>query len=271
MISLDLEREYNNRGKMPDSPEIIARWARDAAAFRAARRGSLEADLAYGPTPRQKLDMFWPGDNRGVPVAMFIHGGYWQALDKSWVSHLASGLLAHDIAVCMPSYDLCPEVSLAAIVEQLRLAAAFVLRRHGWPLFVTGHSAGGHLAAMLAVTDWSARGLPARSISGCYALSGLFDLQPLVSTSVNIKLGLDAAEAARLSPVLLARPACRVDAAVGALEGVEYERQSRAIAQAWGGEWHVLENHNHFTVIDPLRDPGSDMVALLRRRILAGD
>jgi len=271
MISPDLEREYNNRGKVPLSPEMIAGWAREAAAFRAARLGSMEADLAYGPTPRQKLDIFWPGDNRRVPLAMFIHGGYWQALDKSWVSHFASGLLAHGIAVCMPSYDLCPDVSLAEIVEQLRGAAAFVLRRHGGPLFVTGHSAGGHLAAMLAATDWSARGLPAMSISGCYTLSGLFDLKPLVSTSVNIKLGLDVAEAARLSPLLLARPECRVVAAVGGLEGPEYERQSRAIAQAWGGECHVLENHNHFTVIDPLRDPDSAMVALLRRRILAGD
>jgi arylformamidase len=192
---------------------------------------------------------------------VFVHGGYWQLLDRKPFSHLAQGLLAHGVAVAMPSYDLCPTVTLAALVEQVRDAAAFLARRHGTGMLATGNSAGGHLAAMLLATDWAARGLPAGTIKAALPISGLFDLPPLIHTSVNGALGLDEAEARKLSPLFLPAPGLPIHAVVGGTEGVEYTRQSRSIAEAWGGTWEALEGHNHFTIVSPLTDPASAMVA----------
>jgi arylformamidase len=259
----DLEAEYNNRDKVPEHPSIIAGWARDAAAFRATHDNA-ELDVPYGPSPRQMLDVFWPGRQRTAPMALFIHGGYWQALDKSFSSHLARGLLAHGVAVAMPSYDLCPQVTLSVLTGQLREAAAFLYRRHGGRMLATGHSAGGHLAAMLMATDWAAHGLPAGMVANALAISGLFDLPPLVGTTTNDALHLDQAEARRLSPLFLPPPGGRIHAVVGADEGVEYIRQSSAIADAWGGSWEAMPGHNHFTIVDELADPDSRVVKKAR-------
>ncbi|WP_048860786.1 alpha/beta hydrolase, partial [Acidisphaera rubrifaciens] len=159
MTPIDYEAEYNNRAKVPEHPAIIAQWAADSAAFRAAQPGAA-LDLAYGPSARQRLDLFRPAGSTGTgaPLAMFIHGGYWQGLDKSFASHLARGLVARGVAVAVPSYDLCPDVTLDAIVAQMRAAVAWLVARHGAPVFAMGHSAGGHLAAMLLATDWRAEG-----------------------------------------------------------------------------------------------------------------
>ncbi len=260
---MDLEAEYNNRAKVPGHPAILARWQQDAQAFRAAHPHQ-DAGLAYGPTPRQAMDIFWPDATRQAPLALFLHGGYWQALDRSWCSHLAAGLLAHGVAVAIPSYDLCPQVSLAAIVEQVRAAAGFLHRRHGGHLLASGHSAGGHLAAMLMATDWPARDLPAGLVPAGLAISGLFDLPPLIATSINTALGLDAAEARRLSPLFLPPPGGRLHAVVGGAEGAEYTRQSRAIAEAWGGTWEALPGEDHFTILAGLADPAGLLVRRAR-------
>lgn len=257
-----LEAEYNNRAKVPDHPDIMRGWERDAAAFRSAHPHA-ERDLPYGDSPRQALDLFWPDERRDAPVALFIHGGYWQALDRSWFSHLARGFVAHGAALAVPSYDLCPHVTLAELVEQVRGAAAFLVRRHARPVFAGGHSAGGHLAAMLLATDWAARGPPPGAVHAAYAISGLFDLAPLLATSINAALGLDAETARRLSPVFLPPPGRPFHAVVGAAEGKEYLRQTRSIAAAWGGTWDVLPGANHFTAIAPLADPSSPLVAAL--------
>ena len=254
-----LEAEYNNRLKVADAPAIIAAWANHAAAFRDSHDNS-EFDLPYGPTERQKLDLFWPGAERDAPVALFIHGGYWQALDRSFASHLARGLTAHGVAVAIPSYDLCPSVTLAELAEQLRACAGFLARRHKRHMLATGHSAGGHLAAMLLATDWAARGLPPRMVGAAMPISGLFDLAPLLRTSVVSAVALDKAEARRLSPVFLPSPGLPLHAIVGGDEGVEYAGQSRDIAEAWGGTWESLPGLNHLTILDPLADPGSAMV-----------
>ncbi len=254
-----LEAEYNNRAKVPGHPGVIARWQADAAAFRAAWVQA-ETGVAYGPTERTKLDLFWPDQRRDARIAMFIHGGYWQGMDRSFSSHLARGLLAHGVAVAMPSYDLCPNVSMAFIVEQLRVCAGFLARRHGKPLLAMGHSAGGHLAAMIMATDWVERGIPAHPAPDALALSGLFDLAPLMRTSINRPLRMDEALARALSPVLLPPPGGRIHAAVGGLEGREYERQSRDIATAWGGSWEILTGHDHFTIVSELANPESGVV-----------
>jgi len=246
------EAEYNNRTKVPGHPAIIAAWARDAAAFRAAHPHQ-EPDLAYGPTPRQALDLFWPDAGRGGPIALFIHGGYWQGLDRSFASHLAAGLLAHGVAVAVAGYDLCPQVSLAEIVGQLRQAARFLQARCGRLDLATGHSAGGHLAALLLADELVPAALP---------ISGLFDLVPLIPTSINAAIGLDAAAAVELSPLFRPCPSGRLHAVVGALEGVEYIAQTQRLAGAWGGASTIIMEHDHFTIPGELAVADSAMVGV---------
>lgn len=262
MIDAAMEREYNNRAKVPDFAAIAAALTADAAAYRAAHRDS-ELGVPYGPGARQAMDIFWPASGRAAPLAMFLHGGYWQSLDRSVFSHLAAGPTARGIAVAMPSYDLCPAVTLAALTEQVRGAAAFLHRRHGRPMVAFGHSAGGHLTAMLLATDWPGRGERAGMVSAGLAISGLFDLVPLTLTTINAALRLDTEEARRLSPIGMPAPGLPLHAVVGGAEGPEYERQSRGIAEAWGGTWEAVPGANHFTVVAPLAEAGSALVERL--------
>jgi len=178
---IDYEVEYNNRARVPENPTLMAGWARDAAAYREQHAPRV---VAYGPSARNTIDIF-PGDNQG-PIVVFIHGGYWQALDGSSSSHCARGLNAHGIDVAVPSYDLCPHVTIDVIIQQMRVAAR-ELARLGRPLVLSGHSAGGHLAACLLATDWPAydASLPKDLVIAAYTISGLFDLVPLVRTSIN--------------------------------------------------------------------------------------
>lgn len=262
---MDLQAEYDNRARVPEHPAIFGAWQRDAAAWRAACPKA-ELDLAYGETERQKLDLFSPGPDQ-APLAMFIHGGYWQALDRSFASHCARGLNAHGVAVAVPSYDLCPTVPLATIVAQMRAAAVFLWRRRGQRLLAMGHSAGGHLAVMLLATDWQAMApdLPADLVKAALPISGVFDLAPLLSTTIGAGLGLDAEAARALSPRFLAAPARPLHCVVGGAESLEFLRQSQALAEAWGGAYEAQAGANHFTVIAPLAEPQSGLV----RRALA--
>ena len=258
---MDLEAEYNNRARVPGHPAIIAGWQRDAAAWRAACPG-VEPDLAYGEGAREKLDLFWPGAVGEGPIAVFIHGGYWQALDKGFHSHSAKGLVERGVAVAVPSYDLCPAVTMETIVEQMRAAVLFLWRRHGRRLFAYGHSAGGHLSAMLAATDWAARGAPADLVPAIGPISGVFELEPLLGTSVGAGLRLDRPRAHALSPRYVAPPVgLALHAVVGGGESGEFIRQTRDFAAAWGGVAEEAPEEDHFTVIAPLADAASSMVA----------
>jgi arylformamidase len=265
--AIDYEVEYNNRARVPENPGHMAGWARDAAAYREIQNGRWQV-IPYGPGARHTID-FFPASNEG-PIVVFIHGGYWQALDSSSFSHLAAGLNAHGISVAIPSYDLCPSVSVSEIIRQMRTAAR-ELARLGRPLVMSGHSAGGHLAACLLATDWRAfdASLPERLVIAAYTISGLFDLVPLVSTTVNHALRLDEAAAREASPLFWPAPAHgSLDAVVGADESAEYFRQSRSIAKVWGAagiatRFAAIPNANHFTVIAPLADPRSPMTLRL--------
>jgi arylformamidase len=267
---IDYEVEYNNRARVPENPALMAGWARDAAAY---REQHAPRAIAYGPGARNTIDIF-SGDNQG-PIVVFIHGGYWQALDGSSSSHCARGLNAHGIDVAIPTYDLCPQVTIDTIIQQMR-AAARELARLGRPLVISGHSAGGHLAACMLATDWPAyhASLPKDLVMAAYAISGLFDLVPLVQTSINRALRLDETAAMAGSPLFWKPPAGRVlDAVVGGNESAEYFRQSRTMVEQWGAAgvttWFgVVPDANHFTAIAPLADPDSAMVQRLKE--LAG-
>ena len=263
---VDYEIEYNNRARVPENPALIAGWAKDAAAYRGQHAPSV---ISYGSGARHTIDLF-PADRDG-PMVVFIHGGYWQALDSSFFSHLAGGLNAHGISVAVPSYDLCPTVTVAQIIEQMRDATR-ELARLGERLVISGHSAGGHLAACLLATDWPALdpSLPADLVVAAYAISGLFDLVPLVDTSINTPLRLNAASAKAVSPLFWQAPVRgSLDAVVGENESTEYFRQSKAVVERWGAaglatRFGVVPGANHFTAIAPLADPGSPMVARLK-------
>jgi arylformamidase len=274
VTGIDYEVEYNNRARVPENPALMAGWAKDAAAYReqhAPRR------ITYGPSPRQVIDVF-AGEGQekdNAPLVVFIHGGYWQALDGSWFSHMARGLNAHGIRVAVPAYDLCPQVSVAEIIEQMRQATRELAKLSG-RLIISGHSAGGHLAACMLATDWKAydASLPPQPVSAAYAISGLFDLEPLVPTSINKALGLDQAAAHAVSPLFWKPPTHgTLDAVVGEAESAEYHRQSRSIVEAWGQvgiatQFGTVPAANHFTAIAPLADPASPMT--LRLKELAG-
>jgi arylformamidase len=264
---IDYEVEYNNRARVPEHSALIAGWARDAKAWRESGT-KLFHTISYGSGARNIIDLF-PSRDQG-DIVVFIHGGYWQALDGSFFSHLAAGLGAHGVSVAIPSYDLCPQVSIDDIIAQMRMAAR-QLAQLGRRLVVSGHSAGGHLAACLVATDWRSidPALPNDLVKAAYTISGLFDLSPLVGTSVNNALGLDLAAARRASPLFWSPPSHGgLDAVVGADESAEYHRQSQAIVGAWsraGIETRFAEvpGANHFTAIAPLADPDSPMTQRL--------
>jgi len=252
-----LEAEYNNRAAVPDHPLLMSHWKASAAAARAAHPPTT---IAYGSGAREVMDLFEAGPD--APIVVFIHGGYWQALDKDWFSGLAPALLAHGVSLAIPSYDLCPTVRLGAIVRQMETVADQVRVRSGHRPVVFGHSAGGHLAACL---------LSQGRASAAVAISGVFDLAPLIPTSINAALRLDMRDAAALSPIHWPAPdgstpgGTVLDCVVGGDETSEFIRQSRDMADQWGAKgvetrFEALPGLNHFTVLEPLTDPDSPLV-----------
>ena len=263
-----VERGYNNRAAVPEHAEWFARYAAMSTAAREALRP--RHDLRYGDGPRETLDLFLPAaPARGTLV--FIHGGYWRALDKADFLFVASPFVAAGFAVAAINYDLCPAVSIATIVDECRRAIGWIVRdgaRHGASaerIVVAGHSAGGHLAAMLVATPAGAWGRARHPVAGAVSISGVHDLRPLTLFSFNADFRLDDAEAARLSPIL-ARPATEapVVVAAGADETSEFVRQAQLLWDAWpacrprGAAGPMLiPRRNHFSVIVDLADPGS--------------
>lgn len=271
MPPTDYEAEYNNRARVPEHVDIFQGWAREAEQYRAELLEDGRAELAvpYGDTPRQTLDLFLPQRDDGGPLALFLHGGYWRSLDPGMFSHLARGLNSRGIAVAMAGYDLCPNVTIKIIVDQIRRACAFLWQRRGRRIVVYGWSAGGHLAAAMAATDWVSLypKAPADLVAVGYAISGVYDLTPLVETSANEDLRLDPDGARALSPLFWPLPPGRVfDTAAGALEASEFKRQSRTLAETWrqsGAEtrYQEIAGMNHFTILAALAGPQSAMVA----------
>jgi arylformamidase len=268
MAAADLESEYSPRISVPNHAEIFAAWARDAELYRAEmlKRDRAELGLSYGDTPRQFIDLFLPDAGEEAPLALFIHGGYWRAMDPSYHSHHARGLNARGLTVAVVGYDLCPIVTIGDIVEQIRRACIFLWARFGHRMIVTGHSAGGHLAAAMVATDWRAiyPKAPPDLVPAGYAISGVFDLTPLTGFSANQDLRLSADDARRLSPMFWPVPARRtLEAAVGELETEAFKQQSRRMVQTWNTQAQIRYAEfpgNHFTVIDAFCDPSGAMV-----------
>ncbi len=264
-MAIDYEKEYDNRGLVPNFPELFAK--RDAAsnAYRAASPQA-ELGIKYGPSPRQYIDLFPAKDDANAPLALFIHGGYWKYQEPVTFSHLATSLNTLGVATGIVGYDLCPAVTIATIIDEIRAACLFMWKRRQQRMVVFGHSAGGHLTACMVATDFRTLdpSAPSDLVPVGYALSAVSDLQPLVDLSVNADLRLDAAEAKRVSPLFWPVPPGRVlDVVVGGAESSEFRRQSRILADGWQDKaktrYEEIPGANHFTVTDPLDDVNSAM------------
>jgi arylformamidase len=271
-----LDAQYNLRALVPEHPEHFRRWAEAGAEARARLDGHL--DQPYGDDPKQRLDYF-PAAENGAPLLAFIHGGYWQALDKSDFSWLAPAWVERGVSFASINYPLAPEAGIPEMVESCREAAlwlwhnAISLGADRGRLVLAGHSAGGHLATMLLASDWTALGaLPADLVKAACSVSGLYDLEPIRLSYQNPILKLDEATARSMSPIAARpRPERPLLLAVGERETPEFLRQQDEMAAHWGKggktEAILLPGLDHFQAVDCLSDPSSPALAWLERRL----
>lgn len=270
-----LERMYNNRMRVPDHGDYFARWAAESALAR--RSLPCELDVPYGDAPRERLDAF-AAKGKGAPLVVFMHGGFWKALDKSFHSFVAAALHDAGAAVVLPNYSLCPQASIPQITLQVARAVAWSwhhARRLGADprrIVVMGHSAGGQLAAMMLTCAWPLldEALPAGLVRRGLGISGLYDLAPLMQVpSLQEVLRLTPLQVRQVSPARLPVAArARFYAVVGGDESGEHLRQNRLLQQSWGRERvpvaSALTGLNHFSVLDALTRPGHRLHALAR-------
>ncbi len=269
-----LDAQYNNRARIADHAQVFERWSNASALAREQSDGAL--DLPYGSGPNETLDVFRT-DRSDAPVFVFIHGGYWRAMDKRDLSFVAPALVDAGAMVVVPNYALCPAVTIEQITLQMVQALAWTFRHaheHGGDpkrIVVGGHSAGGHLAAMMLCCQWSrvAPDLPADLAKSALSISGLFELEPIRHTPfLAPDLRLTAASAKRLSPALMPAPQGTLAALVGGDESEEFLRQNAMIRQAWGEAavpvCEAIPGTNHLTVLHDLADAGSRLHRVAR-------
>jgi acetyl esterase/lipase len=253
---LDYDRAYSNGAFIPGSEAYPARWLADAAAFRDSLGGRARLGIAYGSGVRNFFDLFLPpGDVRGLLI--FIHGGYWMKFGPESWSHLATGALARGFACAMPAYTLAPEARIRDMTREIARAVTAASTLVSGPVIVTGHSAGGHLAARLGNSDLTVTA----PISRIVPIAPLADLEPLMLTSMNSTLAIDDAEAAAESPARLPlRAGCSAHVWVGAQERPAFLWQARLLSEEWACPWTAAPGRHHFDVIDDLADPASALI-----------
>jgi len=271
MIDPVNEALYNNRALVPDHMDTIDWWARESSKTREHVACSL--GVSYGSSERQTMDVF-PASTPDAPIMVFIHGGYWQGLATSFFSFVAPQLNALGYCVAVVGYDLCPDVTVDDITRQIQKACSFIYEHaldygaNGNLLYVSGHSAGGHLTAAMMATEWTAvgDGLPRNLVKGAMSISGVFDLFPLVNTSINVKVGFDETSARQNSPILH-KPVSTGPLAlvVGACESQGFLDQSDRLRDAWADDLQFISrvdiaDKDHFTVVSELARPNSPLI-----------
>lgn len=270
------DRMYNNRALVPDFANYLQQWTNDSQVVRESAAGL--TDLSYGSGPSETLDIFTT-HAANSPVLVFLHGGYWRALDKSDHSFVAPSLTREGVTVVVPNYALCPAVTIPEIVMQMVKALAWVWRYIGhWGgdphrICVAGHSAGGHLAAMMLACDWRAYAadLPSDLVKTVLSVSGLYELDSLRrSPLLQEALRLDEEQVLRASPAWLPAPAQgMLHSVVGALESPAFVAHNQLIQDAWGPQRvptaEVLEGLHHFSIMNAFAQPGH----ILNQQLLA--
>lgn len=274
------DTQYNNTARVPESADIMAGWKQRSAEVRQTLPCRL--DVPYGEEPGDLLDIF-PAATPNAPVFVFIHGGYWRALDKSDQSFIAAPFVKAGACVVIPNYDLCPGapdrvVTVPQIVLQLVRAMSWIWRniaQHGGNpgrITVAGHSAGGHLATMMLSCNWQShdKELPPDLVRNALSISGLYELESIMRTPfLQSVLQLNPAQVRKVSPAWHVRPRSgRLTAVVGQAESFEFQRQNKLIQTSWGAGvvavCEVLPGLNHFTIVDALADPGTRLHDLAR-------
>ncbi|MCB1971167.1 MAG: alpha/beta hydrolase [Geminicoccaceae bacterium] len=266
-----LDKAYNPSLGEPRGLASVSGWAARSAVVR-GREGFRR--IPFGPTVEEAINWHRPDavPSVGAPVHLFIHGGYWRAFSANDHDFVAPAFTAAGYLVGIVDYALCPNVTIDEISRQIRAAIAWTARNvsglGGNPARITisGHSAGGHLVGMAAVTDWEGRyALPADTVKAGMPISGLFDLHPFPYTYLQPKLQLDWAQVRRNSPILHVRPSpTRLMAMVGGVESGEFHRQSRSFTEAWNaagndGRCRILDGHDHFTILEDFADGGKSL------------
>ena len=260
------DRMYNNRALVPGFAAHLQQWASDSVTARRDLR--CLTDLSYGSGPNETLDIF-PAAHPNAPVLVFLHGGYWRSLDKSDHSFVAPGFVQQGVCVVVPNYALCPAVGIPDIVMQMVKALDWVWRYvaqwGGDPrrIHVAGHSAGGHLAAMMLACQWQrhASDLPTDLVKSALSISGLYELESVSrSPMLQADLRLTPSDIARCSPAWMPAPAQgRLLSVVGALESAEFIRHNRLIRKQWGAQrvtvCEELYGLQHFSVLQALAKP----------------
>jgi arylformamidase len=267
-----LDGQYNNRLRVPHFMEHVLQWQADSKQVR--QSAPCHLDVAYGNAPSEKLDIFHP-QSKNAPVVIFIHGGYWRSLDKADHSFVAPAFTGEGACVVVPNYALAPSVTMEQLVMQLVQSVAWVysnIARYGGDpsrMTVIGHSAGGHLAAMMLACIWPkvARDLPKQVVRNALSLSGLHDLAPIMhSPYLQGDLRLTAAQVKRCSPAYFPAPAGELVALCGGDESDEFLRQNALIEQAWGKRCVIAcetaPGCHHFSVLEALCTPGTRAHAL---------
>lgn len=260
-MKCDQSIDYANADFIIGAAEFPPRWQAKAAAFRTQLGDRARCDIPYGDTSRQNFDLFLP-ETTPAGLLIFVHGGYWLNFAPADWSHLAAGALARDWAVAFPGYTLAPHARIHQITTEVEAAISAAAQIIAGPIVVTGHSAGGHLAARMACTDrtpdWSDR------LARVMPISPLADLVPLMQTAMNAELHIDAAEAAAESPARLTKHE-DVDCTVwvGGQERPSFLWQARTLSENWACPWHVAPGKHHFDVIDDLEDADSLLIQTL--------
>ncbi len=275
-----LDAQLNLRARWPEHEGYFERWARDSARVRAER--SCRLDLAYGESAGERLDLFLPPDREAAALLIFIHGGYWQSLDKSDFSYLAPAYLDSGIAFASLNYDLAPAAPVERMVDQVYRALAWLFESaedlgfDRTKLYVSGHSAGGHLAAMTLVEGWQdALDLPADLVKGVCAVSGVYELAAIQLSYHQAILQLNPEVLPRISP-LRRTPSGRgtLICAVGDEETQEFRTQQAELLAAWRRTGQAvreidLVGRNHFTAVDAMAEQDHLLFVTLKDLILA--